>query len=96
MRSRDSLRKTRGVRGASPGAPTRSEFARRAGVSRETLRRWELRKLFGPRYALSFSKWMPYYTSEDLSVFAEKKYWRSARGMRIARRALRVRNSRNS
>jgi DNA-binding transcriptional MerR regulator len=84
-------RKPRGVRNAPLGALTRSEFARQAGVGRETLRRWEQRKLFRPQYALSSTKWQPYYLPDDLKVFAEKRWWRSGAATRIVRNALRRR-----
>jgi DNA-binding transcriptional MerR regulator len=75
---------------------TRSEFARRVGVSVSTVRAWERRGWLKPvRYELARRRRCPVYEAQQIKVFLDKKYWRSARGMRVARRALRARNSRN-
>lgn len=49
---------------------TRSEFAKKVGIDRVTLIRWEKKGILTPKYTVSG---LPYYTDEHLQELKEKE-----------------------
>lgn len=92
----EEQKKFRRVRGAPAGSMNRAAFAEAVGSSALTLRRWEAKKRLVPRYVFgtsqrtgrSYSR--PFYMPEDLARFRDRRFWRSAAGVRLANRLTRA------
>ena len=78
-------------RGAPPDSLTRAAFARACNVDRRTAFRWDRAGWLRPRYITLNGKARPYYTASDVERALQMRFWRSGRGMRLARRLVKQR-----
>jgi hypothetical protein len=84
-------RKRRRVPGAPIGALNLTQFAVVVGTTRPTIYSWLRAGRIKAREVLVGFRRVKYFVPADAQEFLKKRWWRSGRGMRLARQLLKGR-----
>jgi hypothetical protein len=85
----EEQQKFRRVRNSPPGAMSRSEFAAKLDVTRQAVWKWQRCKLIKAQYVFAPGYSRVFFLPKQIDEMREQMFWRSGKGMRIARNLVR-------